>query len=220
MPEPNKHSDPAKQDQGRKLEKFAVLVAALAAFASAGAAGTGAWQASIASDTEKRQLRAYVGVESLKVECPSCNDANYVAVIPVPGAIIKDFILVTVRNSGTTPARKLKVQTNWTRTPWGNGLPENFDFPDSEGIVVPGISHTADSNVIIPNTSFVNHGGIGDARDFISAREKKIVLFIYGHIDYIDIFDKLQTTTFCYVYAPWASDEKMFMPYYKHNDIT
>jgi hypothetical protein len=102
----------------------------------------------------------------------------------------------------------------------GNDLPENFDFPDSEGIRIPGISRTTGSMVVVPNTSFVNRGGIGDATDFISARDKKIVLFIYGHIDYVDIFDKLQTTTFCYVYNPWASDEKMFMPYYKHNDIS
>ncbi|MBI1866714.1 MAG: hypothetical protein HYS06_00150 [Methylocystis sp.] len=220
MPSPDENSDRPKQDQGRKLEKLAVLVAALAALASAAAAGASGWQAWIAADAERRQLRAYVGVESLKIECLSCSDEKYAPSLPTAGSIYKDTITVFVRNSGSTPARSVKIRVNWTSTPWGVGLPENFEFRDPDAIKVPGLSDLTSSGVVHPNTSYENRSGITDARAFISARNKQSIMFLYGHIDYVDIFDKPQTTIFCYIYEPWAEDSRIFEPCPKHNDAT
>ena len=83
-----------------------------------------------AVDSEKRQLRAYVGVEYLKIECASCDSEKYIPILPVPGTIAKDFFRISVRNSGVTPARKLKVTTSAVTTTWPNKLPDDFNFAD------------------------------------------------------------------------------------------
>jgi hypothetical protein len=93
MPNPNPNPNRPQNDQGRRLEKIAVLVAGLAALASAAAAGVGAWQASISSDTAKRQLRAYVGVTAGGIE-------NF-------GDQQKQVFTIIRKNYGATPAYDL-----------------------------------------------------------------------------------------------------------------
>src|ERR1700737_2812779 len=84
------------------------------------------------------KLRAYVGVEYLKIECASCDSEKYIPILPVPGTIAKDFFRISVRNSGVTPARKLKVTTSAVTTTWPNKLPDDFNFADGQKTTVPG----------------------------------------------------------------------------------
>jgi hypothetical protein len=65
-PNSGKNNNSANQSKRHWLEYTAVIAVSAAAVVSAVTAGVGIWQASIASDTEKRQLRAYVGVESVR----------------------------------------------------------------------------------------------------------------------------------------------------------
>jgi hypothetical protein len=177
-------------------------------------------QSLTAVDNEKRQLRAYVGIESLKIECGSCDSEKYTPVLPIPGAIAKDFFRASLRNSGTTPANKLTVRINWAQTPVPQGWPNDFKFEDAPKMNIPGIVENASVAVIQPNSSYGTLGPIVDATPFIAARNKNIVLLVYGHIDYVDVFGATQWTTFCYLYEPWINQETLSTVCGRHNDAT
>ena len=74
------------------------MVAAIAA-AGGAAAGFSAWQASISSDTERRQLRAYVDMNRMVID----------AVSRLPNGEIGWVVEAVWRNSGATPTRGLKI---------------------------------------------------------------------------------------------------------------
>jgi hypothetical protein len=173
-----------------------------------------------AVDSEKRQLRAYVGIEYIKIECPSCNSEKYTPILPVPGTIANDVFRVSIRNSGGTPARKLMFFISWVATPWPQGLANDFNFPDGARITVPGAAKETSVVVVHPNTSYESNAAIADANQFIAARNKTALLWVFGHIDYVDIFDAPQTTTFCYLYEPWQNQEKLSVACGRHNDAT
>jgi hypothetical protein len=95
-----------EQQASRRIELIAVGVAAFAALASAFAAGVGTWQAWIASDTEQRQLRAYV---SARIERhPDINSDDV------------DFTVV-FKNNGQTPAFKIKAWVYLQRSRTASG---------------------------------------------------------------------------------------------------
>jgi hypothetical protein len=177
-------------------------------------------QSEISADTEKRQLRAFVGIDYFRLECPNCGEPTYVPSIPIPGYIAKDFFVVAVRNSGVTPARKLITFFNILEVPWGASLQKNFIFPDTEPTKFPNIEANRSAWLVPPNTSKEMLGSIFDARPIARAQNRTTVIYIYGHIDYVDIFDVPQTTIFCYRYEPWVDITKGFYPCDIHNDAT
>jgi hypothetical protein len=84
---------------GKRWPEYVISVGTiLAAIAAAVAAGATAWQASVARDTERRQLRAYVFMNGLSVQAMGHQNDE---VVWVPKA--------RWRNSGATPTRDLKI---------------------------------------------------------------------------------------------------------------
>jgi len=46
------------------------------------------------------------------------------------------------------------------------------------------------------------------------------MLYIYGHIDYRDIYRRRWLATFCQSWEPWGTVGVEFVPYQEHNDKT
>jgi hypothetical protein len=218
MPDSDSANRYSKKEGKHPLEYFIAVFLVLTFIATAFAAYYAREQWLTAVDNEKRQLRAYVGIESLNVECGSCNDEKYVPTLA--GTLSKDFFRISVRNSGKTPAKKLRNFINWVSTPWPSDLPIDFKFEDGAKINVPGTVDITALVAVQPNTSYESIIKITDATPLINARSKKTILWVFGHIDYVDIFDATRVTTFCYVYEPWRDPEQLYSACGRQNDAT
>lgn len=166
---------------------------AAAAQLSAIAANTAAQAAhealQLTSDTAEKQLRSYLLVDTDGFE--------------FKGSDIK----FKVRNFGQTPAKNVSVHTNLEFRPKGEGLPSDFKFPDRPvcgnlsptgpnlGSIAPGAS-TLTARVLcgdeIKSVRQTENGGISG--------------FLYGRINYMDIFNKSRSTTFCIRIFPVYSE--------------
>jgi hypothetical protein len=171
------------------------VTASLALIAAIAATLLGSYQGWVARDTEKRQLRAYMVLTDLGVFCPDCGDKSLVTDI-LPN--IKNSMRTRLENNGQTPAREVNGITNWWSIQ-GNGasLPADFAFPDHA------------------RTGFVSNSEIGKDKHKDSAEEfdqsaiatfkdavdGRITLFIYGHVDYCDIFREPHSAAYCFVYV-------------------
>jgi hypothetical protein len=70
-----------------------------------------------AKETAERQLQAYVGVERMDLKAADLNDSNYKPAPRTPGYVLRDFLLVTLKNYGLTPAYDLRIWVNWQPMP-------------------------------------------------------------------------------------------------------
>lgn len=99
------------------------------------------------------------------------------------------FLVVDLTNSGDTPARKAIGNTNYCATV--GGLPNYFSFPPSPGtqpeLLLPpkGVGQTSFE---LPNTLLV---------DTQLGRRN---LFVYGVVEYEDVFNERHKTEFCSQY--------------------
>jgi hypothetical protein len=150
-----------------------------------------------ADDAEKRSLRAYVG-------------AGLVSVGKDPPQIG-----IAIENHGQTPAINVQVFNSWHETPNGEYLPSDFSFPDKEECpdalksiallypkAPPAFSVAATPNCKTPWATVIR------------ALSGASTLYLYGHIDYLDMFRERHTTTFC---LTWASGVSSYCP--RHNEI-
>jgi len=105
------------------LDVLAVIFSGCAFLAAVAAAVFTGYQASIAHDTEKRQLRAYVGMSAVSIE----------AVAMLNGEIMWNVEAIW-RNSGVTPARHLITYANSTaRLKGGSSVGVAGAFPMTLG---------------------------------------------------------------------------------------
>jgi len=144
-----------------------------------------AWfQTSIASDTARRQLRAYVGV----------GDPSFDGKFP-------NNIMIEVENGGQTPAYNLRTHLNRKWISANELLPNNFDYPD--------FGSPNDKGSI----SYLNPGQKRiftfpmDHSELDKTRKGEIKLFIYGHVDYVDIYGVSRSSEFSYSYSG-VNDDK------------
>jgi hypothetical protein len=79
---------------------------------TAGIAFTGLYQAQIFKETEKRQLRAYIGLGLLTVQC--CNTAD-------------EQISLLLENDGQTPAEYLDSVMTWVEYSNDEQFPDDFE---------------------------------------------------------------------------------------------
>jgi len=173
-----------------------------------------------AEDTSKRQLRAYVGVERMELRCAGFSDPNYKPAELSPGYIFKDVISVTFKNFGLTPAYDVQIWVNWVPMPYPQRLPDAFPYPDYgvTGFDVPAPTRTR--HILHKDQSHTSIIAIPDLRPFIATRRQETMLYIYGHIDYRDIYGRRCKATFCQSWEPWSSVGVEFVPYQEHNDET
>ena len=137
----------------------------------------------------------------MALSCPNCSGKTYRPPVLKPGTIIKDVLIVTVQNGGQTPAYNVHAYLNWGTMGYGFSLPSEFTYPDypSKLSLLIGVVSLNPGKDITFNFPF-------DIQTVLNARAHKNNLFVYGHIDYRDVFHKRRQSQFCYLYAPDASD--------------
>lgn len=171
-----------------------------------------------ADDTSKKQLRAYIGVQDIVLKCAGFSDQNYRPIDRSIGHIHKDFILLTIKNFGLTPAYDTRIWVNWQSTAYPQRLSDRFSYPD-QGIVDENEPQvTVSQHVLHRDQSYTGIIAIYDLSPFILTKQQKTMLYIYGHIDYRDIYHRRWSATFCQSWEPWSTVGMEFVPYQEHND--
>ena len=143
-------------------------------------------QTGIASDTEQRQLRAYVGLTD-----------DPLAMIKSP-----DRIIVTMKNFGQTPTKSVELFINWAfvKQP-AVRLPDGFEFPDNP--YCPARLYGAQT--IYPADILKGQ------RQHCPDETKKLsepniwAAFIYGHVIYFDVFGNRWRNNYCLLYGASGS---------------
>jgi hypothetical protein len=133
-----------------------------------------------ARDTSKLELRPYVGITSAKALQLTTNNQNIAA--------------LTIENVGKTPA--INVCT-WFGSV-GVNAGETFDFDLAEK---PANLKRFTSP---PNGKFILNikaNGLLSEEDIRKIRDGRTVLFVFGTIDYTDVFGDPHTTTYRYQFA-------------------
>ncbi|MGC2414761.1 MAG: hypothetical protein WA459_18955 [Stellaceae bacterium] len=193
----------SRKDPRHWLEYAAVALASLAFLASSFAAGFSGWQAWIARDTEQRELRAYLELTDIEVVCPDCTTVGPVSPTRYPG---RNFIHIRFENAGQTPARAIRFKTNWWVIPSKDApLPKIFEFPDysPSGVVPAGATNIVSTSELARDKHREGNGPIDhDIARFRAATNATSTIYLYGHLDYCDVFGKPRETGFCFLYVP------------------
>jgi hypothetical protein len=172
----------------------------------------------LSRETAERQLRAYVGVQHICLKCPGLSDQNYMPIERRVGHVNKDFIVVTIKNFGLTPAYDVRIWVNWTTTNFAESLPYGFSYQDYE--IKESPSPISSQHILQRDQQNDSNIAIFDLRPFISTQKQQSMLYIYGHIDYIDIYSRRWSAVFCQSWEPWSDAGLEFVPYQEHNGET
>jgi hypothetical protein len=172
--------------------------------------------------TAQMEMRAYLFVTNIEIAVPSLNPAY----VPQPH-LVHDQIVVHVKNAGKTPAYNVAVTVVGLPRQAGSLLPNNFGYPDV-GSTTPDF--LVATTVIGPDTShsFPTAPGPAMAQDMPAVRNAELWLYVYGHIDYNDVFYKVRflkspkrRTEFCWLYVQGPTpDQYTFQTYKEHNEAT
>jgi len=167
---------------------------------------------------ERTQLRAYVGIDSIKIDAPNLTNHRYVVLEDKPGIVWKDSILLSIKNFGQTPARNVTTYINWEPMPLSFNLPENFLFRDNINNNNPVIDYSPSLYYLDKDQIIISNIPIKDLTNFRSAYKKETNNFVYGHITYSDIYNRRWRRHFCFLWEPWAPPGRSKFPEYKKNN--
>jgi hypothetical protein len=167
-------------------------------------------------ETSKRQLRAYLGVDRFELKAAGLTDPDYKPVDRVIGYVHRDFLEVTLRNFGQTPAYDVHVWVNWQPTPFGQTLPSGFSYPDTG--IGTRLGPMLSREVLNRDQTHTEMIAIFDLSPFILTQRKLTMLYLYGHIDYRDIYGNKWQATFCESWEPWSTVNVEFVPCNNHNE--
>jgi type II secretory pathway pseudopilin PulG len=180
---------------------FEMTIAVVGIAAAIGAAFFAGKLFYITKDQERRQLRAYIEVQAPYINCLDCNQPNYAPPPPTPGSENKNTITIQIINGGQTPASDIQVHTNWWPTKFGVALPADFNWPDldtsSSGNLKPIVSVSTlgrdqQSTIATPITTK------NDIQIFSDVASHRGSAWVYGRVDYCDIFRRTHSKLFCF----------------------
>ncbi len=152
----------------------------------------------ISRENSNEQLRAYVGVESIVLDCPSAVIPNYIPAPIVPGERIKDFVILNVKNYGATPANKLHTWVNWFVAPFPQELPPDFTYPDVSPQLPPNVTIGMIDATVFPSETFRSKIAMLDVNPVILSHRRLVLVYYYGRIAYTDMTNTPRFTYFCY----------------------
>jgi hypothetical protein len=142
---------------------------------------SGFWALRISKDTENRQLRAYVAPSNLRSS--------------VTGTLLT--VEFNIQNFGQTPAKSCNIRGNASILPFP--LLANYDLQvpknpiEQKSRIDPGpITDSSKNNV---KKSFILSTG---KASIILAEDTSTRIYVYGVLNYEDIFDEAHYTNFCY----------------------
>jgi hypothetical protein len=135
-----------------------------------------------------------------------------------------NYTLVTsLGNMGRTPAYDVEVYQSWHNVPRGEGLPIGFRY-EAKMRTPPPHAQSFRSKVTLPPFSTMSHTmslNQEEVSNLVRASAGILTCYIYGHVDYIDIFHRKRTTPFCYGYDTQARPGMSpFTAYREHNTPT
>ena len=117
-------------------------------------------QVAVMEGSERRQLRAYVGVDKIAIECPGLNNPDYKPEpLDIPGLIHHDFIVITIKNFGQTPAYDACAFGYFIAPPSPERIPDGFLAAHDTDIV-----SSAQVRVILASLNFSRVGGASGPR--------------------------------------------------------
>lgn len=184
------------------------------------------WRATgtLVRDTEasaRHQQRAYVGIDSMSLTSLNLHRQQYTPPQTKPGKRMRDKIDVQMKNFGATPANGVDLTASlWTS---GAKLPENAKLDE----IIDGEIRKRVEGAFCPKHSiFPGQGAPIDvyAPDLTPFRnalaDKGIDVFVFGRIDYVDIFGEKHSTRFCYYYDTTQQPDREFVPFERYNEAT
>ena len=197
MPDSNNPDECSKKEGKHPLEYFIAVFLVLTFIATAIAAYYTCQQWLTAYDTEKRSLRAYVGVSRPRLQCPDCGNSSYKEPGFADGMIATANLLeFVIKVSGVTPAYNVHLRhVDW------EPIPINILYPfGSPYVKHADVAQVAESRpTILPSESLPFQVAIR-VRDFEDPKIGKYRLRLYGDVDYTDVFDRDWTAEFCFIY--------------------
>ena len=205
MPDSNSPNEYSKKEGKHPLEYFIAVFLVLTFIATAIAACYTRQQWLTADDTEKRSLRAHLGVSRPRLQCPNCGNPSYKEPGFAEGTIVTvDLLEFAIKASGVTPAYNVHLQhVDWE--PIHNNILYPFGSPYAQHT---DIAKTAESRAtILPSESQPFQAPIR-VRDFEDPKIGKYRLRIYGAVDYSDVFDREWTADFCFIYQNMSGIEE------------
>jgi hypothetical protein len=197
----------SKPNAGNKhwLEYLTAGLAFIAAIGGIAAAVAGGYQGWVARNAEQRQLRAYVGIDKIElINDPSIQNGSIAE--GQAGYVFPDYLTVTMKNFGVTTAFYVSDYINFGLFPFGTQAPSDFafaDFPESfpANQPHPNIgSTTLDRDQMYPGKHALRKRSV---QEFKIAGRKEQVLYLWGHINYCDIYNRKWIRNFAFIYEPW-----------------
>jgi hypothetical protein len=138
-------------------------------------------------ESMQRQLRAYVTVENAKIEPIPASDMDGIA---------RARISVSLKNSGATPTRHMVACTSWKL--FDQEIPEGYDFPDIE---------PEERMLIPPNDSVGGWVFVIPQSDVEKVVKESGYLYVWGWVDYNDVFDGTPRHTTEYYFRVSLKDD-------------
>ena len=115
---------------------------------------------------------------------------------PEPNTLEILWVKPTFINCGKTPARITRIRAREHQVSKVDELPEEPIY-EGTGIIVAKF----DGNAFLPPNANVQPVNVGiSGSDFVPIRQGKSVLYLYGFVDYLDVYDRQRTTRFCFIY--------------------
>jgi hypothetical protein len=154
------------------------------------------FQAWVARDQERRQLRAYIGLDHIVVDCCSHVDeySNY-------GRSSANVAHIFIRNVGQTPASDVRVKVGFAEI-----YPSSLPFPNSIDF---SVEHSTGPPQVLPAIEASRYM-LPQAKEFYTAMLQTPAVMraqsglskevIFGHIEYTDVFQVRRYVDFCQIY--------------------
>jgi hypothetical protein len=196
---------------------YVATFTALLTFVTIGLVLAGIFTINTMRATERRQLRAYLGIATLAMRCKNLNSKSYTPATNIVPRENEDFLVIEIKNFGQTPANYARAWVNWAPMEYLHRLPDDFTFEDADTVQAGDVRPIFSEATIFPDQSIKLQVIINDLTPFRNAVGKRASTYVWGHIDYDDIYGKGQITTFCYMYNPFGVNGEDFTPYEKHN---
>jgi len=138
----------------------------------------------------------------------------YLRVVPLALDRVRALTPFEVTNDGQTPASAIETRLNWHWHEPPIDLPADFAFHDKPGWQGKSIaSLSAGQSITFTFPAFLD--------ELRAVNEGRRSVFIYGHVDYTDIFGTKRKTLFCYqVTAGDAPERNLLQMLDRHNELT
>jgi hypothetical protein len=173
----------------------------------------------------RQELRAYLGIERLEFACANFSHYTRDNYVPkdrsIAGVSCDDFLCLTAKNFGQTPALDIMVFANWITLP-PNTRPHLGYFGttrDSDVLEKGPVSVSISKFMLQRDQTHTSRIAIWDLRPVLDALERRGELYIYGRLYYRDAFNRPWRTKFSFSWDPASAGTAFeFIPYREYNN--